>query len=83
MTKSFSIGEYAIGGIIKATVSGDKLTIQNLDYNSKKEVQSKEFRISQTKEFDVDMYLTEVSTSYYAGKCMEWIKPKCEFSQGW
>lgn len=77
------IGEYAIGGTIKSTVTGNKLTIQNLDYRTNKEVLSRTFTISETKEFDVDMYLTEVSTSYYASEIMKWIKPLCEFSRGW
>ena len=76
-TKSFKIGEYAVGGIIKVDLNGNALSIKALDYNSKKEVVGGNFM---TNEYDAYWktlsYLNELTSSYYAHKVMEFIKSK-------
>ena len=59
-TKSFKIGEYAIGGIIKVNVDLTTITIQALDYYSKEVVSECSYDIS--------------DESYYAEKVMEYIE---------
>ena len=79
-TKSFKIGECAIGGIIKVDIngwSGDIIQIKALDWNTKKVVKelvvlSTEPQYSQR----VEDFLNDLTTCYYAGKIMEWMKSK-------
>lgn len=76
-TKSFKIGECAVGGIIKVELKGKMLSIKALDYNSKNEVMSGSIM---TDEYDAYWktlrYLYELTSSYYAHKVMEFIKSK-------
>jgi hypothetical protein len=78
-TKSFKIGEYAIGGIIKVDINGKVIQVKALDYYSKNEVMSGSVM---SDEYDakrkLDNFLHELTSSYYAGKVMEWIESKVE-----
>ena len=82
-TKSFKIGEYSIGGIIKVELNGNALSIKALDYNSKNEVMSGSIM---TDEYDAYWktlnYLNELTSSYYADKVMEFIKSKTTLNNG-
>jgi hypothetical protein len=77
-TKSFKLGEWAIGGIIKVDiiknsgVQGGEVAISALDWNTKKPVQGTRFVATNTNA--IDNYLNELTSSYYAGKIMEWIQ---------
>lgn len=71
-TKTFKIGEYAVGGIIKVDISENTITIQALDWNTKKSVDSETFTMDDIN--GMDGYLNELTSSYYAGKIMDWIK---------
>jgi hypothetical protein len=72
MQKTFRIGEYAIGGIIKVIVDDNaRIKIENRDWDDKSLVQSKIFDF--VDKFKVQMYLEEVTSSYYADKVMNWI----------
>jgi hypothetical protein len=79
-TKSFRIGECAIGGIIKADVvgwSGDIVQIKALDWNTKKVVKEQTFLTSEPQcSQRVEEFLMDLTTCYHAGKIMEWIKSK-------
>jgi hypothetical protein len=85
-TKSFKIGEYAIGGIIKVDINGKVIQVKALDYYSKKEVMSGSVM---SDEYDakrkLNNFLHELTSSYYAGKVMEWIESKVEIRNpyGW
>ena len=78
-TKSFKIGEYAIGGIIKVDINGKVIQVKALDYYSKNEVMSGSVM---SDEYDakrkLDNFLHELTSSYYAGKVMKWIESKVE-----
>lgn len=77
-TKMFKIGEYAVGGIIKVDidnksgVAGGEVAISALDWNTKQPVQGTRFVATNFN--GIDNYLNELTSSYYAGKIMEWIK---------
>jgi hypothetical protein len=77
-TKMFKIGEYAIGGIIKvdiiknSDVVGGEVAISALDWNTKQPVQGSRFVATNT--MSIDNYLNELTSSYFAGKVMEWIQ---------
>lgn len=76
-TKTFRLGEVCVGGKIKITTTDSQVNVQALDYYTGKEVCSKAFGLSSPSE--IEWYLGDLSTSYYAGKIMDWIKTKVTF----
>ncbi len=81
-TKQFKIGEYAVVGIIKVDASLDSVTIQALDYNTKSVVQTQTFTLNRSflgavdseKYWEMNDFLNELTSSYYAEKVMEYIE---------
>jgi hypothetical protein len=71
-SKAFRIGEYAKGGIIRVDVNVPLVTIWALDFNTKQPVDRKDF-IRQDLSA-MEEYLNELTSSFYAGKVMEWIQ---------
>ena len=72
MQKTFRIGEYALGGIIKVIIDDNaRIKIENRDFNTKELVQSKTFDF--VDKWKVDEYLFEVTSSFHADKIMDWI----------
>jgi hypothetical protein len=85
-TKSFKIGERAVGGIIKVDINGKVILVKALDYYSKKEVMSGSVLSTENNaKFKLDNYLNELTSSYYADKILKWIESKVELSKrdGW
>lgn len=96
-TKTFKIGEYCKGGIItiETTKTQVKVIAKEWDYSkgsSKNSDQSKakewnrlEVNLSDSNaERSIDWFLFDLTTSYYAGEILEWIKTKVEFNnRGW
>lgn len=76
-TKSFKIGEHAIGGIIKVDVTGKVIQVKNLDWNTKEEVQSGSCMTydpnAKAKLMD---YLEDVTSYYHAEQVVKWIETK-------
>lgn len=80
--KQFKIGECAIGGIIAVDINGQDIKVEALDYNTKKIVCHRTFNqldFQQNVELYIDDYLNSLTTSYYAGKVLDWIKTKFKF----
>ena len=76
-TKQFKIGEYAVGGIIKVTIVGKIIKIEDLDYFSKKQVSSGTCLSTDYNAYwKVQNYLNDLTTSYYTSKIMDWIESK-------
>jgi hypothetical protein len=74
-TKVFKIGEYAKGGIIKLVISGRAIQIEALDWNTKQPIESKSFMIDEPNAgMDIDNFLNDLTSSYYAGRIMDWIE---------
>jgi len=73
-TKSFKIGEYAIGGIIKVNVDLTTITIQALDYYSKAVVSENTYDLEDESYWSINDYLNELTSSYHAEKVMEYIE---------
>jgi hypothetical protein len=79
--KSFHIGQYAVGGTVKITIekwfdrmyeeSTKHLKVEFLEYKSTEVVQSGLFH--QDEMGGMERYISEHSTSYYAGKLMDWV----------
>lgn len=79
-TKSFKIGECAVGGIIKIDITGKVIQVKALDWYTKQVVSSGSAMSDDNNcEYKLDEYLTDLSTSYYASKILDWIKTKVKF----
>lgn len=83
-TKSFKIGEYAVGGIIKVEIIGKVVIIKALDYNTKEMVRAGSITIE---DHDVSRqiseFLNDLTSHYYAEKIMKWITEKTGLKFGW
>jgi len=90
-TKTFKIGEYAKGGVITVEINGNGVTIIGKYWDSstgfsKKSNQSnaKEFTRfgllanEREVEWQLKVFLSNLTTVYYADKIMEWIKSKID-----
>lgn len=88
-TKTWKIGEYCKGGIITVEITGKIITVigKEWDYakgsrRSSNQADAKEFTRGTVESTDpkvsrkLFMFLTDLTTSYYAGKIMDWIKSK-------
>jgi hypothetical protein len=74
-SKTFKIGEYAIGGIIQVNITGKVIIVQALDWNTKKEV-SKGSAMSDEDNVRHKLtdYLNELTSHYYAEQIFDWIE---------
>lgn len=95
-TKTFKIGEYCRGGVITAEVNGNKVSVIGKDWDTSKGF-NKGSDQSNAKEFDrrdvdathsnarreLDDFLCDLTTSYYAGQVLEWIETKVKFASFW
>lgn len=72
-TKTFKIGEYAIGGKIKVSITATAVTIQALDYNSNVVVSETIFSNIGGNYWNVREYLEELTSSYYADKVLQYV----------
>ena len=77
--KQFKIGEYAIGGIIAVEITGKIIQVHCRDFDTGKKIEQPgtsgsimttdyEWR------FQLEMFLNELTSSYYAEKIMTWIQ---------
>lgn len=74
-TKTFKIGEYAVGGIIQVRTTSDSINIDALDWNSKQKIMGREFQVrAMNLTNEIDNYLNELTSSYYADKVLNYIK---------
>jgi hypothetical protein len=75
MIKSFKIGEYAVGGIIRVQTDKDVITIQALDYVTKQPIMEDRFHTERSGYLNqIDHFLFNLTTSYYTDKIMTYIK---------
>jgi len=95
-TKTFKIGEYCRGGVITAEVNGNRVSVIGKDWDTSKGYNRGSDQ-SNAKEFDrrtvdvthsnarreLDDFLNDLTTSYYAGQVLEWIETKVKFASRW
>lgn len=75
--KQFKIGECAIGGIISVEITGKVIQIKALDWDSKKVVSSgSTISEDSNSRRNIDDYLNDLTTCYYADKILKWIESK-------
>lgn len=72
-TKTWKLGEYAIGGKIRVSIHPGLAVIRVIDYRSGDLVENKLFRWP-FDDFSAEVYLNDITTSYYASKIIEWMK---------
>ena len=73
-TKTFKIGEYAVGGIVVANINKSIVEVQFKDWNTKEVIT--ECKIDGSKfnsRNELLDFLNENTSSYYADKIVEWI----------
>jgi hypothetical protein len=72
--KTWKIGEYAVGGIIEAMVNseGNMVGIRNAEYKTGATISKQLFRWPLDKS-RLEMYLNDLTTSYYADKIIQWL----------
>lgn len=79
-TKTFKIGEYAVGGIIRVEIRGKTLLISNLDWDTNEIVMAGGFTLeTMNAEYVCRNYLQEATSSYWTDTIMKWIKSKIQF----
>lgn len=77
MTKTFNIGEYAIGGRIKVTLTKSVLQIQALDWATRSVVRQQTFQVDCDQGItDATWFLGDLTTSYYADQIISFVKSK-------
>lgn len=95
-TKTFKIGEVCQGGIITVEIHGKVIIVigKEWDYSqgtrkSSNQSNAKEFTRGTVDTTDTDverklyMFLTDLTTSYWADQIIGWIKTKVEFGKRW
>jgi len=82
-TKTFNIGECAVGGRIQIThnTKDKTVNVKALSWFDKKVVNDVTF--SEEVKRDIQDHLSELSTHYYGCKMMEWLEPKLPTKQPW
>lgn len=79
--KTFKIGEYAVGGIIQVCTTSNSITIDALEWNSKQKIMGREFQVrAMNVSYEINNYLNELTSSYYADKVMDFIKENVTFN---
>lgn len=95
-TKTFKIGEYCKGGVITIETTKTQVKVIAKEWDTSKGY-SKGSDQSQAKEWNrlevsltdsgaerkVDDFLNDLTTSYYSGVVLDWIKTKVTFKQSW
>ena len=95
-TKTWKLGEVCKGGVItiETTKTQVKVIAKEWDYSkgsnkgsdqsNAKEWNRLEVNLSDNQaEKKIDWFLFDLTTSYWAGEILDWIKTKVEFKSGW
>jgi len=73
MRKTFKLGEYCTGGIIQVIISEDKNLVRIRNATMEREtIEIRQFRW-ELDSFKLELYLNELTTSYYASKIRDWV----------
>lgn len=74
MKKTFKLGEYCAGGIIEIKINNTKtlIEVRNATWEENKTIEVRQFRW-ELDSFKLELYLNELTTSYYASKIRDWV----------
>jgi len=82
MKKTFKIGEYCAGGIIQVMISENKNLVRIRNATMAGEtIEIRQFRW-ELDSFKLELYLNELTTSYYASKIRDWVTIKAGVRNG-
>ena len=73
-TKTWKIGEYCAGGVIRAKSCGELVKLEIRDYFTGELLDSSAF--GRIHERQIDAWLNQFTACYYADKVVAWIKQK-------
>ena len=76
--RTFRIGEYAVGGIIRVRINLESIFIQTLDWDTEKEVTRNSFPLNDESYWLIMDRLHELTSSYYAERIMKFIEENAE-----
>ena len=80
-TKTFKIGEYCKGGIITIETTKTQVKVICKEWSDNKEWNRLEVNLSSSDaESKIDWFLFDLTTSYYVGEIMDWIRTKVTFN---
>jgi len=79
--KTFNIGESSYYGRWQVKIDGEKITVNGIDWDTRKIERTDKFTTDDIDNFNLERHLTEMSTCYYAGQIMEWVKSKVNWKQ--
>ena len=95
-TKSWKLGELSKGGVITIETTKTQVKViakewdtskgfnKGSDQSNAKEWNRLEVNLSDNQaENKIDWFLFDLTTSYWAGEILDWIKTKVEFKSGW
>lgn len=95
-TKSWKLGEYSKGGIITVETTTttvkvigkewdfSKGSLKSSDQSGAKEFTRLEVNVDSTDgASNINEFLCDLTTSYYAGQIMDWIKTKVKFTENY
>lgn len=89
-TKTWKIGEYARGGVITAKVNGTKATVIGKEWDfsagstrGSNQSNAQEFTrvtadVSRDGDYQLENFLNRLTTPYYTGQIMDWIREKTQ-----
>lgn len=76
--RTFRIGEYAVGGIIRVRINLESIFIQTLDYDTEEEVTRDSFPLNDESYWLINDRLHELTSSFYAERIMKFIEENAE-----
>lgn len=95
-TKTWKLGEVCKGGIITVETTKTQVRViakewdyskgsnKGSDQSKAKEWDRLEVNLTDSKaESKIDWFLFDLTTSYWAGEILDWIKTKVEFKSSW
>ena len=76
--RTFRIGEFAVGGIIRVRINLESIFIQTLDYDTEEEVTRNSFPLNDESYWLINDRLHELTSSFYAERIMKFIEENAE-----
>ena len=75
MEKTFKLGEYCSGGVIKVLSKKDQILIFSIDSDSKQIISGRNFKYPEClNNYSLSEYLEDLTTYYYSEKIIDYIK---------
>ena len=79
--KTFNIGERSYYGRWKIEIKGEAIVVQGIDWETRKVEVERHFTTNDIGNYELENYLTDISTVYWAGEMMKWVKSKAEWKE--